>query len=84
MDDTSDGQNTMTIETLKRVMWRLRKNNPNTLKPTNNELARACVFEVGHDWRTYQRARKALITLGWIKSYGNKRVRLTGKDMTDS
>ena len=74
----------MTIEALERVMWRIRKNNPNNLKPTNHELQRAIMYECGTSMRTYYDNRKSLITLGWIRKYNSKRIRLTNNDITDN
>lgn len=72
----------MTVEALERVMWRIRKNNPNNDKPTNHELKRAIMYECGTDIRTYYANRRALISLGWIRKYNSKRIRLTNEDIT--
>lgn len=74
----------MTIEKLQRVLWRLRKLHPDKgTNPTNHELKIAIMMECGTDPTTYRNNRKALKTLDWIRSYGNRRIRLTNKDMTD-
>lgn len=72
----------MPIERLERVMWRLRKNNPDNDKPSNAELRRAVIVECGYCMRTYSELRKALIDIGWIRAYNRKRIRLTNKDIT--
>lgn len=76
----------MTLERLKRVMWRLRKTNTAEATPTkvkNYDLRRAIIMECGTSPITYTRNRKALMILGWIKTINNKWITLTGKDMTD-
>lgn len=73
----------MTVEALERVMWRLRKNSPGNDKPYNRELRRAIMYECGTDIRTYNANRRALIDLGWIRKFNNKRVRLTNDDITN-
>ena len=72
----------MSIEKLERVMWRLRKNNPDNLKPTNQELKKCIYYECGTSRETYARTRKVLIELGWIRTYNNKRVKITDKDLS--
>ncbi len=71
----------MTIQKLELVMWRLRKGNPDSDTPTNIELRRAIMYEVGTDERTYIKTRKALIRLGWMRTWSRTRVKLTNKDM---
>ena len=73
----------MTIEKLERVMWRLRKNNPDTDYPTTTQLRIAIIKEIGTDVRTYYVNKKALTLLGWIKAHGKKRIRITNKDLTE-
>lgn len=73
----------MTIEKLERVMWRVRKDNPMQTIITNNNLEKAIMKEIGIDRRTYNANRRALIKLGWIKSYNKKTVVITDKDLTD-
>ena len=73
----------MTIEKLERVMWRLRKNNPNIETPTCIELKKAIMQEIGTDPRTYNTNRRALTRLRWIKAYGRTRVQITNRDLTD-
>jgi len=71
----------MTVEKLRRVLWRVRERNPGNDKPTNLELMRAIMIEIGTDPRTYAVNRKALKKLGWVKRYNNSRVRLTNEDI---
>jgi len=71
----------MTIESLERVMRRIREKYPNKDKISNNELQQVIMMECGTDIRTYNSNRRALIKLGWIKSYGRKRVILTNEDI---
>lgn len=82
----------MSIEKLKRVMWRLRKiihdrqleTRDKSIRATNMELRRAIMLEIGTDWKTGSRNRRALINLRWIKSHGKNRVQLTDRDLTDT
>ena len=71
----------MSIQALERVMWRLRKRNPNNDRPKWIELRRAIMYECGTDPTTYRSNRRALIQLGWIKTYTGKRLKLTDKDI---
>ena len=73
----------MSIEKLKRVLWRLRERNPGIIHPTNLELQRAIILEIGTDIRTYKKNRQILIKLGWIKFYSTKHITLTDKDLTE-
>ena len=84
----------MSITSLERVMWRLRKTTPKQpispvdligkssepLTYTNIELRRAIMMEIGTDLRTYQSNRKALKVLGWINMITKKRFVLTNVD----
>ena len=74
----------MSVEKLERVLWRLRKRCPGTDTPPWIELKRCIMFECGTDPATYRNNRKALVTLGWVKSYSGKRCCLTNKDLTES
>ena len=74
----------MTIETLKRVMWRVRKSNPGKDRVRNHELELAIMKEIGVHPATYRLNRKALVKLGWIRAINNKWVRLTNDDLTES
>lgn len=74
----------MTIESLKRVMWRVRKRNPDVKRPTNHDLRIAIMHECGTHPQTYRTNRKALINLGWIRSFNSKRFELTDKDLTET
>lgn len=73
----------MSVEKLERVLWRIRKRNPNNPNPSNLELKRAIMIEIGTDMRTYYSNRKALIGLNWIRSKGTGRITLTDKDLTE-
>lgn len=75
----------MTVETLHRVMWRMRKRNPEKVEVLKSELKRAIMYECGTDPKTYTSNRKALKALGWIQVGENKqRVRMTGKDLSEA
>jgi len=74
----------MSVEKLERVMWRLRKRNPNNRNPTWMELRRAIMYECGTDPVTYYNNRKALIVLQWIKSHSKSKLWITNKDIEDS
>jgi hypothetical protein len=78
----STKEDTMTIEKLERVMWRLT--NTKTDYYLNQELERAIMYEIGTDIRTYKANRKRLIKLGWIRSKGNKRITVTGKHLSEA
>jgi len=71
----------MAIERLERVMWRLRKEYPNTNQVTNSALRRAIDMECGTDIRTYKSNRKALIRIGFIKHKNKSKVYITNKDL---
>ena len=73
--------NKMTIQTLQRVMWRLRSKHPKTTKIQNNELRRAVMVECGTSHVTYIRNRKSLKDLGWIRT-SKTYIELTGADLT--
>lgn len=72
----------MSIEKLERVMWRLRKKFPDQVSVTILELQRAIMYECGTDPTTYRSNKRALVRLGWIKARGNKRIDITGADIT--
>ena len=74
----------MTIEKLERVMWRVRKDNPNTNIIRNRALELAIMQEIGINKRTYKDNRRALTTLGWIRSHTKTKIELTNKDLTDA
>ena len=65
-------------------MWRLRKRNPGRDVVTNHELWLAITYEIGTDAVTYERNRKVMLKLGWLKVKGTQHVILTDKDLTDS
>ena len=76
----------MTIAKLERVLWRLRrtkgtKDTDLHTKYLNSDLRRAVMYECGTHPVTYTRTRKALMTLGWIESWGNHRIILTDEDL---
>lgn len=78
----------MVRDTLNRIMWRLRENvrkTPGnareTAKITPKDLQKAIILEAGYDERTYERIKKALINIGWIKSTKQKTYVLTGADL---
>lgn len=74
----------MSVEKLERVMWRVRKLNPNKNVVTIPSLRRAIMLEIGTDPRTYYANKRALVDLGWIKSEGRSRhVTLTNNDLTE-
>jgi hypothetical protein len=72
----------MTVEKLERVMWRMRSTSPGKDIMLNSSLHRAVMLEIGTDPRTITKTRKALVKLGWIKPHGNKKIKLTGDDLT--
>ncbi len=74
----------MSVAKLERVLWRLRKRCPGNDTPRWLELKRAIMYECGTDPATYRSNRRALITLGWIKVYNGKRLKLTNTDLTES
>lgn len=60
----------MTIEKLKRVLWRLEEQNPEyqqTNRYSEKQLRRAIMFECGIDERTIIQNIKRLKELGWLK-----------------
>ena len=71
----------MGLERLERVMWRLRKANPDVRSISNAQLRLAIMHECGTDPRTYKMNREALKRLGWVKAYVHT-VWLTNKDIT--
>ena len=73
----------MSVQKLERVLWRVRRYAPDTNRPTWTQLKRAIMYECGTDPKTYTAYRKALITLGWIKTERGRRFRLTNKDLEE-
>jgi len=71
----------MGIDRLERVMWRLRKEYPDTNQIRNTDLRRAIDIECGTDIRTYKSNRKALIRIGWLKHKNKGKVYITNKDI---
>ena len=76
----------MTIEKLERVMWRVRKYEPNNKHPYRSTYRRAIMFECGTSPATIKNNIKALKELKWIKQYGPSRQRytLTNNDLNES
>lgn len=70
----------MTIDSLKRVMWRLEGLKRNRI--SGIELRRAIMFECGTDLSTYHRNREALTALGWIIREKRK-FRISHKHLTE-
>jgi hypothetical protein len=73
----------MTIEKLKRVMWRLRAKNPGVNRPSYAMLERAIMWECGTSRMTYFANKAALIKLQWITGYNHVRFTLTNKDLEE-
>ena len=73
--------NKMTINKLEAVMWRLRKQHPDTKYISNKDLRRAVMYEIGTDMRTYSNTRKALKDIGYIRIHGKTRFVMTGVDI---
>lgn len=74
----------MSVEKLERVLWRVRKNNPNERYITNIQLRRAIMYECGTCEATYQSNRRALKQLRWITCKGKTRIELTGRDLHET
>ena len=74
----------MSIETLKRVMWRLRKRHPNERYVTNDELRKCVELECGTSPSTYFTNRAVMIRQKYIKSRGSKRIEILTGDIDDS
>lgn len=72
----------MTVEKLKRVMWRVRSKDPRADKVPIWTLKRAIMIECGTSPSTVQINKMAMVRLGWIKTHKNM-VYLTGKDLTE-
>lgn len=71
----------MSVERLERVLWRVRKNNPDASQMHLNELRRAIMLECGTDPRTFKLNHRALLTLKWIKPYKKTMFKLTDEDL---
>ena len=74
----------MSVEKLRRVLWRLRSMRPGQDSFTRPELERAIMYECGTSPLTYRRNRLALVKLQWMRRKKNGWVRLTGKDLAES
>ena len=74
----------VTIEKLERVLWRVRKRNPKTDRPTWLELRRAIMYEIGTSEWAYNHNKKALLRLNWIRVHNKSRFRLTNIDLEES
>lgn len=73
----------MTIESLRRVMWRLRKLSKGNDKPSIAMLEKAIIIECGTAIMTYRRNKQCLIKLGWLRQYNKSRMRMTNLDLTE-
>lgn len=72
----------MTVDNLHRVLWRVRRNNPNKKLIPWIELKRSIMYECGTNERTYKSNRKALVDLGWIRTLsGKNKFELTDNDL---
>ncbi len=71
----------MTVEKLERVMWRVRKQHPNTNMIPYNSMRLAIMKEIGVCQRTIQNNIKALKRLGWIKVHSRHKYLLTNEDL---
>lgn len=74
----------MGVERLERVLWRVRKWNPNQEIITYKSLQRAIMFECGTSPETYKRNVRALKLLTWISPHDRGNFKLTNKDLSDS
>ncbi len=71
----------MAVDTLKRVIKRLRFLNKPNIK--RGELECAIIRECGYSRSTYIRVKGVLIKLGWLRSEKGNRFHLTGKDLEE-
>ena len=67
----------MTSDKLSRVLWRLRT----IPRPTNFDLRRAIMHEIGRDDRTIKKVREQLIFLGMIVPDARAHIKLTNKEL---
>ena len=74
----------MGIDKLQRVMQRLRLEWTANSKPSYDVLRRAIIKEIGSSPSTYYQNKDALTRLGWIKTYNQKRFRMTDRDLTEA
>jgi len=72
----------MTIETLKRVMQKIRVNYPGREWITWNQLEKVIMVCCGTCRATYFNNKRALTKLGWI-SKRKRRCYITGLDITE-
>jgi hypothetical protein len=72
----------MTVDKLKRVLWRLRKEIGTRTLVRRKELRRAIMIECGTSTSTYYVNRDALLAIGWLKRV-NCKFRITGLDLTE-
>jgi len=72
----------VTLNSLERVMWRIRAKHPNTSTINVTILKRAIMVECGTSPQTYYNNRDALKALGWIRLQKGHTIRLTNKDLT--
>jgi len=59
----------MSIEKLKRVLWKLRSGQPDRKRFRVLELERAIMMVCGTSKATYRENKRALVKLGWIQSH---------------
>ena len=76
----------MSIEKLKRVLWRLRHKYPTGEKIPLLALKHAIMREIGTSPMCYKQNKRALKTLAWIKhrNYDRWYFTLTDQDLTDN
>lgn len=72
----------MSIEKLKRVMWRIRSRYPGRKRIKRDELLRVIMIECGTSPQTYYNNMWALIKMGWLTKY-KRQFMLTDKDIVE-
>tara|TARA_R100001530_G_scaffold136213_1_gene115829 strand:+ start:1068 stop:1304 length:237 start_codon:yes stop_codon:yes gene_type:complete len=68
------------IESCKRVIWRLREQEPEYLNNNRyslKQLRRAIMMECGTCERTIKERMNTLLELGWIKRYSRNGFKVT-------
>ena len=73
----------MSVERLRRVLWRLRSTKPGSDIFSNKTLERCIMMECGTDPKTYRNNRMALKKLSWVLVKNRTHVRLSGKDLVE-
>lgn len=71
------------LDRLKRVMWRVRSENPKEERLTWDKLKIAVIKECGYSPGNYFNVKKALLKIGWITRHRKQKFNLTGKDITE-